>query len=425
MNLLSFPFLVLFFFGPFTGDDGVTFSPAEMKRAQQHRWTPLPADPSNRFADHTGAAQFGQFLFFETGFSRNGEISCATCHLPELGFADGRPLSVGLALLDRHSPSLWNTAFGRWFFWDGRRDSLWAQALQPIEDEREMGSDRLALLHFIYKDPSLRGAYESLFGPLPPLDRKGRFPSQGKPPNDGEEGSLGNGWHRVSEADRQLVNRAFANIGKAIAAYERRLLSGPSRFDVFLDQMAGEESAGSDTLNRQEQRGFKLFLGKARCRLCHSGPQFSDFEFHNTGVPPLNGGIPTDSGRYGGVPQVLGDPFNGASEYSDIPQSQRRPMVRFLKRNPENWGQFKTPGLRNISQSAPYMHQGQLPTLEAVVDFYNTLQDRVSLDHHPDLLLIPLNLTDSEKRDLVAFLKALDGPDPEPSLLAQPKTPKP
>ena len=146
---------------PSGGEETSAFSPLEKKRIFQHALPELTADPSNRYGDLPAAAHLGRYLFFDGRFSQNKQISCAPCPLPQRGFADGRPLGVGLRKLKRHSQSLWNTAYNRWFFWDGRTDSLWAQALKPMEDEREFGGNRLQIVHAVYADQALRAGYES------------------------------------------------------------------------------------------------------------------------------------------------------------------------------------------------------------------------------------------------------------------------
>jgi len=395
-------------------DDG-DFTDAERARILQHALTPLPPAVSNRVADDPAAAKLGQFLFYDPRFSANGKVACATCHNPELGFADGRQRSLGLGLVPRHAQSLWNTAYQRWFFWDGRADSLWAQALSPIEDDLEMGSSRLALAHFVYEDAQLRAAYQNLFGAMPDLADRQRFPPSGKP----RPGPTQAAWGAMDEVDRRAVDEVFANLGKSIAAFERLLVTGESPFDRFLASMgSGEREA---TFTASARRGLRLFVGKARCRLCHSGPAFSDGEFHNTGVPPLEGPVPRDPGRYQGVPLVKDDPFNGAGVYSDGAAAGDK--VRFLERQPENWGQFKTPGLRNVALSPPYMHQGQFASLEEVVDFYATLDRQVRMGHHRDTLLISLDLSARERADLIAFLKSLTADPPDPLLLRPPDAP--
>lgn len=153
--------------------------------------SPLPATPpsrTNAFADNPEAARFGQHLFYDKRLSANGEISCATCHDPAHGFSDGKPLSEGLQTTTRHANALWNAGHQRWFFWDGRADSLWAQSLGPLQSEAEMGATPLQAWNVVAGDDVLRGLYESLFGPM----------SGGAAP------------------DSDTLNRFLANFGKAI-----------------------------------------------------------------------------------------------------------------------------------------------------------------------------------------------------------------
>jgi len=154
--------------------------------------SPLPApppDPTNRVADDPRAVHFGQFLFFDKRLSGNGEIACATCHDPAKGFADGRQLGRGVADLARHSPTLYDVAFNRWFFWDGRTDSLWAQAVQPIENPSEMGGDRWRIARLILEDTELARAYQEIFGPLPDeVFRALSKQTAGAEPPDGGDG---------------------------------------------------------------------------------------------------------------------------------------------------------------------------------------------------------------------------------------------
>lgn len=409
------------FFGLF-GHGAVTFTEEERARIFQHAAVPLPSDPTNRFADHPGAAHLGHYLFFETRFSANGKVSCATCHIPALGFADGRRLAMGLARVARHSPSLWNAAYQRWFFWDGRADSLWSQALAPLEDAKEFGGSRLGVTRTLYQDAELRDAYEAVFGPLPLLSGS-RFPGRGEPVA-GEPGHpYQHAWDRVAAEDRVQIDRVFANVGKAIAAYERLLVSGPSPFDRFVEGLREENPQKRAALSIAAQRGLKLFIGKANCRPCHSGPQFSDLEFHNNGIPPLQPGLSTDSGRYDGIIRLMANPFNAAGPFSDDQNGTKARAVRYVVRGPETWGRFKTPGLRNVALSPPYMHQGSIATLREVVDFYSTLQGQTAMLHHPNPLLVRLDLSEQEIDDLVAFLLSLTGPPPNHELLGRPASP--
>ncbi len=345
-----------------------------LRRARQHSPLPaLPASPTNRWADDERAAILGQFLFFDRRLSANGEVSCSTCHDPELSFADGKQLAQGLEVGPRHTPSLWNVAYNRWFFWDGRADTLWSQALGPLESEVEHGMSRVAIAALIRQDPDLRGAYEAVFGALPHSER----------PED--------------------IDRLFVNVGKAMEAYERKLISRSSRFDRFI---AEEESGSSEVnaaLTSSELRGLSLFVGAANCRLCHAGPLFSDREFHDTRVPLLDGHRPPDSGRYGGIRSLLGAEFRGAGPFGDDPEhSMPEPVLRG-----ETWGEFKTPTLRNVAKTGPYMHQGQLESLRDVVHFYSTLENARPPHDHGEVTMVPLELSASEIDDIVAFLGTL------------------
>jgi cytochrome c peroxidase len=386
------------------------WSERELAKIATH--SPLPApppDPTNRFADDPRAAALGQRLFFDPRFSAGGKLACSSCHDPALGFADGKPTFEGLAKGERHSPSLWNVAYQRWLFWDGRADSLWAQAVQPLESPLEMGGDRVHLARTIAGDPALRAEYEALFGPLPEL---GHWPAHARP--DERAGDAAHGaWLAMQADDRREASRVAANFGKALAAYERRLVRRESPFDRFA---AGDAAA----LDASQQRGLALFLGKAGCRSCHGGPAFSDGEFHNVGVPPLGGGAPTDPGRYEGVERVLADPFNARSEFSDERGGERALQLETLSRTPQSFGEYRTPSLRNVALSPPYMHQGQFATLREVVRYYSTLEGATQVGHHQEQTLRPLGLDPQEQDDLVRFLESLTGAPPDASLLAPP-----
>ena len=170
---------------------------------------------------------------------------------------------------------------------------------------------------------------------------------------------------------------------------------------------------------------MKLFTGKANCLLCHFGPNFSDGEFHSTGVPPRGGGELYDPARYEGIPQVKSSVFSATGPYADgagPDVAAAREKVRALVSSSETWGQFKTPSLRNVALTPPYMHQGQFATLEDVVTHYSTLERAVLPTHHVEQLLVPLNLTDEEIADLVAFLHSLTAIDVDGRLLAPPDT---
>lgn len=395
------------------------WSDRTVRRALSHSPLPEPtADPTNRVADNLKAAELGHRIFFDTGFSADGSVSCATCHEPDRGFSDGKPLGRGLGDSVRHSMTIWNAAYQRWFFWDGRADSLWAQALSPLESPLELGGDRTAVAHRIARTPSYRKAYESLFGALPELEDTERFPSRAHP--SAVEADAASAWSAMDEADRRAIDDVFANVGKALAAYERRLVSRNSAFDRFVAGLREEDPVAVAAYPESARRGFEIFVGRGNCRLCHFGPNFSDGEFHNTGIAPLEGGVPRDPARYGGIPIVLGDPFNAASVYSDDREGEAAGKLRSIRHSTESWGQFRTPSLRNVAITAPYMHEGQIATLRDVVRFYSTLEGSVPAGHHGEQLLVPLNLTEDEIDDLVAFLESLTDTSIDSRWLAPP-----
>ncbi len=394
-----------------------SFTAQEIRRILSHSPLPPAQDPTNRQLNDPAAAELGHRLFFDVRLSANGQISCATCHDPARSFADGKPFSEGLQTGSRHTPSLWNVAHNRWFFWDGRADSLWAQALHPIESPMEMGSSRLAAARLIHDDDAYRELYVRAFGNLPPLTDRSRFPEQGKPKSAADPNADDASWNEMSPDDQFAANRVFANIGKAIAAYESKLLSRRSPFDVFVEGLSTEDHSKLAALSPAAQRGLKLFIGSANCRSCHMGPNFTDGEFHDTRVPPREGRSPDDPGRFAGVAEVKNDPFNAAGVFSD---QRTGSIVEFLVNNAENWGRFKTPTLRNVAKTAPYMHQGQFESLAEVVHFYSTLEGALPAGHHAETIIQPLFLTHQEEADLVAFLESLTDEAIEPELLRPP-----
>ena len=169
--------------------------------------------------------------------------------------------------------------------------------------------------------------------------------------------------------------------------------------------------------NQQALRGLLLFVGKGQCTLCHSGPTFTDHEFHNIGLD--RGGSALDQGRYPAVEQVKNDPFNGQGHFSDDPSLEANQALHYVTTRDSNLGEFKTPSLRNIARTAPYMHDGRFKTLEEVVQFYSTLPDQPALGHREESLQ-PLGLRQDEIKDLVAFLQTLTGMPLDESLMEAP-----
>ena len=195
---------------------------------------PLPDDPSNRYADDPAAASLGESIFFDAQFSVNGEVSCSSCHQPELAFTDGLPRGRGIGETPRSTMSVLGAAYAPFLFWDGRKDSLWAQALGPLENALEHGGNRGMYAHVIADH--YRGEYEAIFGPLPDLSDAERFPLSAGPVDDPQARAS---WNAMTPADRDAVTAIYVNMGKAIEAYERGLLPTDSRFDRFVEGARG------------------------------------------------------------------------------------------------------------------------------------------------------------------------------------------
>ncbi len=363
-----------------------------------------PAAPSNRVADDARAIELGRALFFDARLSGNGTLSCASCHRPELHFTDGLPRGVGVARTARNTPSIVGGAWQTWFYWDGRRDSLWAQALIPIEAPAEMGGSRVAAVRLIASDRSYRDAYESLFGPLPAQILRADLPEQAGPFADPVARDA---WARLPKARRDAVNTVYANVGKAIAAWERTLVPRETPFDRYVATLLGEgEEAASVHLTADAIAGARLFIDPARtqCMQCHNGPLLSNGDFHNIGSGTFSGDD-LDFGRMFGVQSVLMDEFNCLGPYSDADPADCS-ALRFLSRDTHNplAGAFKTPSLRNVADTAPYLHDGRFDGLVDVMRHYNTPPPRESEGGHE---LRPLGLSERELAQLVAFLESL------------------
>jgi cytochrome c peroxidase len=374
---------------------------------------PLPSDPSNAVADNPQAAQMGQKLFFDSRFSANGEVSCATCHKPELMFTDGLPRAKGVGKSARSSMTIIGTAYGPWLFWDGRSDSQWAQALAPLEDPAEHGGTRTQYIHIIDEDPTYRAEYEVLFGSLPNFSDRSRFPDKAGPFGDPDDQTA---WEEMAPADRETVTQVYVNLGKAIAAYERLIIPGPSRFDTYVKAtLSGDEETRQAALTPDEVAGMRLFISE-NCIYCHNGPLFTDNNFYNIGVPNVNG-LPLDYGRFKGLQAVLSNEFNCLGVYSDAGSDDCAKISSIKTGGLELRGAFRVPTLRNIAETAPYEHAGQYATLREVLEHYN--QAETGPFGHTEVL--PLNFSDRELGQLEAFLRTLSGPlTVDPELLVPP-----
>jgi len=382
---------------------------AELRSLWLHELPPLPPDPTNRIADDPTAVTLGHRLFFDTRMSANGRVSCATCHLPELEFQDGTPLATGVGTTDRRTMPIQGTAHAPFLLWDGRKDSQWAQALGPLENPVEHGATRAQLAHLVAMH--YRDEYEALLGPLPDLSG---IPSNAGPVDDLEARAA---WEALSDRERDAVTEVFVNLGKAIAAYERQLSFGPSRFDRYVAELDATGVAPAGVLSPDEVAGLRLFIGKANCTQCHNGPLFTNNDFHNTGVPPVPS-LPPDRGRLVGARRVMEDEFNCRSRWSDgAPASC--PELDFLAvEGPELARAFKVPSLRNVADRPPYMHAGQFADLARALVHY----DRAPAGPSGHTELRPLRLRSRERRQLESFLRALSGgTHAPPELLRAPR----
>ncbi len=300
-----------------------------------------PADTTSAKADDPAAASLGKKLFSDGALSPSGSKSCATCHVPQNQFQDSTAQSHdGVAIVDRNAPTLALAAHSRWQFWDGRADTLWMQALGPIENAKEMGSSRLFVAHRIFAN--YRADYEAVFGALPALSDAARFPASGMP---GDASFLG-----MTDADRAATTEVFVNVGKSIAAYERTLRVMPNKLDAYV---GGDLSA----LSSPEKSGLYNFF-VVGCAQCHWGPRLTDDAFHPDRYPTGRQDGLADRGRIDGIGQLLSNEF-----------SQPHPGLLALS---SMLGSFKTPTLRGIAGSAPYGHGGTISTLAEVAKIYGT-----------------------------------------------------
>lgn len=335
----------------------------------------LPKDPSNRYADDTAAARFGKKLFFDTRLSANGKVSCGTCHLPAQDFQDGVALAKGVGTTARRTMPIAGTAYSPWMFWDGRADSHWSQALGPLESPVEHGGDRVQYAKHVATE--YRTEYEQIFGTLP------------------------------AGAHREDASRVYANMGKAIAAFERTIELGETRFDRYIAaELAGKPHTAADSLSADEEAGLKLFIGKGSCINCHNGARLTDDHFHNTGVAASPLVAQVDSGRAVGVRQALAGEFNCLSRHSDAKPEQCSELRFAVTEGAELLRAYKTPSLRNVAERAPFMHAGQLSSLSDVIAHY----DRAPRAPFGKTELKRLRLSETERRQLEAFLRTLSAP---------------
>ena len=354
----------------------VTFTADERAAILAHGpWPqPMPSDPSNRVSGRPEAVALGRRLFSDRRLSKDGQRSCASCHDPAKAFADGRARSIGAAAVDRNAIALANLRLNRWFGWDGTADNLWAQSIRPIIDAKELALTPEELHTRVAADTGLATAYAQVFG-------------------------------SVVESDApELV---LVNVAKALAAFQETLVTGRTPFDAFRDALESGDTGGMRRYPPAAQRGLAIFVGRGRCSVCHFGPNFTNGEFDDVGVPHFAEKGRVDTGRFGGIAALKASPFTLLGRYNDDPAGAPGLATRHVEPLHRNWGEFRVPSLRNVARTAPYMHNGSLATLADVVRHYSEV-DEDRLHGTPGQRLIrPLRLTPEERADLVAFLETL------------------
>jgi cytochrome c peroxidase len=310
--------------------------------------------------------ELGKRLFFDARLSADGSLACVSCHLPDQGWTTNTPLSPAYPtnMERRNSQTLVNVAYNQALLWDGRAGTLEKQALGPIQNPLHMNQNLDLLVEKLKAVPEYVEGFQKVFG----------------------------------------TSVTPEGLGKALAAFERTLITRNAPFDRY---MGGERQAMSGSA----LRGMELFKGKARCILCHNGPNFTDSQFHNLGVPDaplLSHPLVQASIRFDAKRMNL-------PEYQQVKEDLGRYLVT---KEEKDKGAFKTPTLRNVTQRDPYMHNGVFQSLEEVIDFYDRGGGAVS---GKSPLIQPLGLTAEEKRDLLAFLQAMTGELPTVASPAYPR----
>lgn len=368
------------------------FTEAEVRAILRHGPWPAPwaGDPSNRRSGNAEAIALGERLFFDARMSADGVTACATCHVPERNFTDGRKVGVGKQEVDRNTQSVLNVRLNRWFGWDGSGDSLWAQSIRPMLDARELATSEQHVARLVRGDRDLACRHEKAFG-VPPPD------------ND------------------EVVT---VNAAKALAAFQETLVTGRTPFDAFRDALARGDRKAAARYPEAAQRGLRVFVGKGQCNVCHLGPNFTNGEFEEVGIPHFLKAGGVDWGRAQGIKNMLASRFSLLRAHNDDAARGSAFSARHVELQLRNYGEFRIPSLRNVALTAPYMHNGHLATLSDVVRHYSEIdpnnlhlgpeiydRDGVLVDLGLPTILKPLKLAAGEIADVVAFLETLTDTD--------------
>ncbi len=445
----------------FCDDSSCTFSRDEWTRLQGlTNLGPPPHDDSNGVDGNPAALELGRQFFADARFSgaatqvdalrrpaavarapqgQPTNLSCVSCHDLGRGGVDTASVpgnvSSGAGWSDLNALGIVNCAYQRLFTWNGRADSLWAQAFAVAENPTTMNGNRLHIAWVIANNYA--APYNALFVsvgkpplPIPPYETSDpRFPPDGKPgaKADCQAGDstepFGDAWDCMAQADRDAINRVLVNWAKVLAAYEATLTSRNAAFDVFM-----REGPASSAVGAAAKRGARLFVGKAACIDCHNTPLLSDRDFHNVGVPQIGPDVPTEAdclagggcdcttapagknclpwGALDGLAKLQASKMLRSSAFSDKPSDLSRadevtrPLTTALE------GAWRTPSLRNVALTGPYMHDGLYQTLQQVVAHYNR-GGEANAPGTRAVQIRPLGLTTDEQSDLVAFLESL------------------
>ena len=375
----------------------VEFSEQEINAITSHGPWPVTVPPgaANELSGLRWAEKLGESLFSDITLSANQSVSCASCHQPENGFTDKLPVGIGLEKGVRNTQGLLDVGLQRWFGWDGGADSLWAATLRPMFNAHEMGNDISSLAKTLRSNELLLTALQSNF-----IGHSGNNISNND--TQSSNSSTSDNKRLVGLNDEELVVIA----AKSIAAFMRTLRSGRTEFDRYRDALANGDVSAQLRYSESAKRGLKIFIGKANCRVCHFGSNFSNGEFHDTGRPFFTGVGVVDSGRYDGIKRVKQDRFNLLGQYGETSSHTDKLKTKDVKLSQLNWGQWRTPSLRNLILTGPYMHDGSLETLRDVVDAYADI-DPDRLHAEGESILKPLDLNNDQRNDLVNFLRTL------------------
>ena len=390
-------------------------------------------------------ASLGRMLFADTRFSANGRVSCQSCHVPSRSYTDGRRVAIGTGVGKLNTPMTVNRYFSRWQFWDGRATHLASQALSPIESPVEHGSSRFKVAMIMYRDPTYRQMYTELFGSFPrgielierynfdaaPL-RKRDLPSYINDwcfdTMDENSGSIrypggqydaardsyfrpntpdavARNWNALPEALRQSINQVFYNFGVAIGSFEKGLVALDSPFDRFAQKFLetnNVQASLNENFGQRELQGLQYFYKQGGCISCHYGSNFTDEKFHNISLGPNRGYV--FLGRAKGVIDAINDPFSCQGEGRQACEELRRHRNSIY-----DLGATKTPSLRNVALTAPYMHDGRFNNLSQVLNHYNYLPTPPAVGRRSPKLR-PARLPQGALGSLEGFLRSLNSP---------------